>query len=48
MEKDHIIIKPKVAPRKGWEEAFKKIHENKDDQLIIPDFFEDENLEEWS
>lgn len=44
LEKDYIILKPKNAPRKGWEVAFKKMHENKDDQLIMADFFEDENL----
>lgn len=46
LEKDYIIIKPKAAPRKGWEKAFKKMHENGEDQLIIPDVFEDENFEE--
>ena len=48
LEKDRIIIKPKTAPRKGWEKSFKKMHENGDDQLSVPDVFEDENLEEWS
>lgn len=48
LEKDHIILKPKAAPRKGWEEAFKKMHKNGDDQLLIPEIFEDENFEEWS
>lgn len=44
LEKDHILLKPKTASRKGWEKAFNKMHENKDDQLLIPDFFEDEIL----
>jgi len=39
MEKDYIILKPKTKPRKGWEEAFKEMHERGDDQLIIPDVF---------
>lgn len=47
-EKNHIIIKPKAEPRKGWEKAFKKMHESKDDQLLIDDVFDDENFDEWS
>jgi antitoxin MazE len=47
MEKDHIIIKPKAKPRKGWESAFKKMHESGDDKPLINDIFEDENFEEW-
>ena len=48
LEKDCIILKPKAEPRKGWEEAFKEMRERGDDQLLIPDVFEDENGEEWS
>ncbi len=48
LEKGYIILKPKSSPRKGWEKSFKKMHENGDDKLIIPDVFEDENLEEWT
>ena len=48
LEKDYIILKPKQEPRKNWENAFKKMHENGDDQLLIGDVFEDENFEEWS
>ncbi len=48
LEKSFIILKPKSAPRKGWDKAFKKMHENGDDQLLMDDVFEDENLEEWS
>lgn len=48
LEKDYIIIKPKTAPRKGWEKSFKKMHENGDDQLLMNDVFEDEIFEEWS
>lgn len=31
LEKGHIVIKPKANPRKGWEAAFKKLHESGDD-----------------
>ncbi len=48
LEKDCIIIKPKTTPRKDWEKSFKKMHENGDDQLLMPDLFEDENFDEWS
>lgn len=44
LEKDYIILKPKSEPRKGWEKAFKKMHENGDDQLLMADVFEDESF----
>ena len=48
LEKDYMILKPKAEPRKGWEKAFKKMHENGDDQLLMNDVFEDEHFDEWS
>ncbi|MBU3715338.1 MAG: AbrB/MazE/SpoVT family DNA-binding domain-containing protein [Ferruginibacter sp.] len=48
LEKGYLILKPKSEARKGWEKAFKKMHDNGDDKLIVPDVFGDENLEEWS
>jgi antitoxin MazE len=48
LEKGWIILKPKLEPRKNWDRAFKKMHENGDDQLLMNDVFEDENFEEWS
>lgn len=47
LEKGQIIIKPIPEPRKGWEKAFREMHENGDDQLLIDDIFDDEDLEEW-
>lgn len=47
LEKDHIVLKPKAKPRKGWDKAFKKMHDNGDDKLIMPDVFLDEDPEEW-
>ena len=47
LEKGYIILKPKSNPRKGWEDAFKKMHERGDDKPLMPDIFEDENFEEW-
>ena len=48
LEKSHIIIKPLTNPRKGWDAAFKAMHENGDDKLLFNDVFDDENLEEWN
>jgi antitoxin MazE len=48
LEKSYIILKAKAEPRKGWDKAFKKMHANGDDQLLIDDIFEDESFEEWS
>ena len=42
LEKDHVILKPVSKPRQGWEQAFKEMHENGDDRLLIDDVFEDE------
>jgi antitoxin MazE len=47
LEKEYIIIKPRKEPRRGWEKAFRKMHEQGDDRLILPDIFEDEDFEEW-
>lgn len=47
LEKGYIILKPKATPRKGWEKAFKKMHDNQDDKSLMADIFEDENFEEW-
>lgn len=48
LERDFIILKPIAEPRKGWEKAFKKMHENDDDQLLIEDVLEDETFEGWN
>ena len=48
LEKGYIVLKPKAHPRKNWEKAFKKMHNNGEDQLLINDVFEDENFEEWT
>ena len=48
LEKEFIVLKPKTEPRKGWEKAFKEMHENNDDKLLIDDVFTDETFEEWN
>ena len=47
LEEEQIVLRPITTPRKGWDEAFKQMHENGDDQPLMDDFFEDENFEEW-
>jgi antitoxin MazE len=48
LEKGQIILRPVNSPRKGWDKAFKQMHESGDDQLLMDDVFEDENFEEWT
>jgi antitoxin MazE len=47
LEEEQIVLRPITTPRKGWDEAFRQMHENGDDQPLMDDFFEDENFEEW-
>lgn len=47
LEKGRIILKPIETPRKNWETAFKKMHSEKDDKLLIDDVFDNETFEEW-
>jgi antitoxin MazE len=45
---NHIIISAaKDVKRKGWTEAFQEMAKNGDDQLIIPDVFNDEDIHDW-
>ncbi len=48
LDKGFIVLKPVETPRKGWEEAFKEMHEKGDDKLLMEDVFEEENPEEWT
>ncbi|WP_298247559.1 AbrB/MazE/SpoVT family DNA-binding domain-containing protein [uncultured Christiangramia sp.] len=47
LEKGQIILRPIDSPRKDWEEKFKKMAINEDDQLLMKDVFDDENFDEW-
>ena len=42
-----FITKSIENTRKDWESAFKEMHENGDDKLLIDDVFNDENFDEW-
>ncbi len=48
LEKGRIILKSVPEPRKGWHEAFRGMHEEGDDALLMHDVFEDEMPEEWN
>jgi antitoxin MazE len=44
----HIIISPvENKKRIGWADAFKEMAENGDDQLLLPDMFDDEDITDW-
>jgi len=47
LEKSRIILKPIDKPRKGWNMAFKKMHESGDDHLLLGDIFDEESFDEW-
>ena len=42
-----IIIKPLKTARQGWAEAFKLMHKEGDDSLLIPEEIDNEILEDW-
>ena len=48
LERGQIILKPIDRPRENWEEKFKEMNANNDDQLLIDDVFEDEHFDEWN
>ena len=34
VQNDHLVIRPVVKPRSGWEDAFRRMHERGDDALL--------------
>ena len=46
LEEGYMILKPIKSVREGWDEAFKEMRSNNDDELLIDDVFEDEKFEE--
>jgi antitoxin MazE len=32
---DHLEVRPATKPRSGWEEAFRRMHEQGDDVLLL-------------
>ena len=47
MKQDHLELIPVKPPRQGWDEAFKKMHERGEDELLIEDTLDDDIIEEW-
>jgi|CZCB01.1.fsa_nt_gi antitoxin MazE len=47
IEDNCIIIKPVKTPRQGWAEAFKVMHEKRDDSLLIEEEIDNDLLEAW-
>lgn len=47
--KDNVlVIKPVKKPRRGWDRAFKMMHEKKEDKLLISDNIDTETIRwEW-
>jgi len=43
-----LFLKPVKKPREGWAEAAKAAHQEGEDQLLFPDVFEDETMEDWT
>ncbi len=48
LEKDHIVIRPIDKPRAGWAEQFAQMAKDGEDELLMPDVFSEEEIEEWS
>lgn len=47
VKKETIVIKPiKTKPREGWENAFRLMHERKDDVLLVDETI-DSAIENW-
>lgn len=47
MEINNLKRNPKSTVREGWEQAFKQMHANGDDQLLNPDVLEDDTFDPW-
>jgi len=47
LEEEQIVIRASIKPRQVWDEAFKAMNANGDDQLLMTDVFDDENPEKW-
>ncbi|KKO20660.1 MAG: AbrB/MazE/SpoVT family DNA-binding domain-containing protein [Candidatus Brocadia sp.] len=46
VEKEKIVIKPvKTSPREGWNDAFRLMHDKKDDALLFDETID--SMENW-
>jgi antitoxin MazE len=46
VSQDNITLEPVHKPREGWEEQMKRLHQQGDDTLLIPDTV-DPDFDEW-
>lgn len=47
VERNSIVLRPvKQQPREGWDQAFKLMHDRKDDTLLL-DEIPDGEMEDW-
>ena len=44
LKEGYIEIRPKKKPRSDWAESFKEMATDPNEELLIPDVFEDEDL----
>jgi antitoxin MazE len=47
LDKGQIILRPKSAPRSGWDQAFAQMHADGADALLLPENLDNDHLEEW-
>ncbi len=47
MKDNVILIRPVETPRKGWAKAFKQMHQQQDDNMLVDDSLDHEILEAW-
>ena len=47
LEDDFLIIEPVKNPRGTWDKLFKEMRSQGDDELLIPDVFNDETDALW-
>ncbi|MEY3835631.1 MAG: hypothetical protein RI989_1059 [Bacteroidota bacterium] len=43
-----LVIRPISSARKGWEEKIAQVAKSDKSNERLPDFFKDENLEDWT
>lgn len=44
LKEGYIEIRPKEKPRVNWKKEFEKIISDPNEELLFPDFFEDEEI----
>lgn len=48
VENGALVVRPTKASRAGWEEQIQRAMQKGKSEKALPDFFNDENLEEWT